>query len=611
MSVKDLFSDKNPYKLTSAQTLESLGEKVESSGNVQSRVEEKNRFLPVVNFAFPENFARYGKAEKYYEDAFNRISEDFPYDGSLREKTDFRNQSSYLDLYILDRVYPRTTGHAIFSPNGWGSVTFTAPNGIALSDTPEYVNVKGGPNQAPDQFLSKPISKQFPESNKYDSNNNRENNLKFDFNQGVTVEFWLKKDDFISNTAYEFPFMLSNEDSGSLSISFRTILSASSDNSIYARWTSGSVNASIQYTDIANSDFIGDWHHFAFTFQNSGSNVVSKVYLDGDLKGSETSISTAINDVPGALKANIGAARKSDYPSSALHNIPADGYGKLSGSIDEFRYWKTARTSEQIGRFWFTDVGGGTNEDLANVDLGVYFKFNEGITGTSSIDSNVLDYSGRISNGTWTGYTAQARSTASAVDTYFDKEVEFKDPIIYSTHPDVSSLKQSLMQSGSNYDLQNNASIYNSIPSWIIEEDELNGSEVLNLTQIISSYFDTLHLQVQALSGLKDKVYNDPALVKPTPLAYKLLQSQGFLAPEIFADADVLSQILKRDEDRKYELDLYDIKNVIYQNIYNNLDYIYKTKGTEKSFRNLIRCFGVDEDLIRVKVYGNNTEYDF
>ena len=128
MSVKDLFSDKNPYKLTSAQTLESLGEKVESSGNVQSRVEEKNRFLPVVNFAFPENFARYGKAEKYYEDAFNRISEDFPYDGSLREKTDFRNQSSYLDLYILDRVYPRTTGHAIFSPNGWGTPTATTPS---------------------------------------------------------------------------------------------------------------------------------------------------------------------------------------------------------------------------------------------------------------------------------------------------------------------------------------------------------------------------------------------------------------------------------------------------------------------------------------------------
>ena len=611
MSLKDLFEDKGKSKLTSQQDLERLGQEVESSGNLQQRLEEKNRFIPIIDFDYPENFARYGKAEKYYEDSINRILDFYPYDGSLREKTKFRNESSYLDLYILENKHPRTTGHAIFSPNGWGSVAFTAPNGIALSDTPEYVNVKGGPNQAPDQFLSKPISKQFPESNKYDSNNNRENNLKFDFNQGVTVEFWLKKDDFISGTAYEFPFMLSNEDSGSLSISFRTILSASSDNSIYARWTSGSVNASIQYTDIANSDFIGDWHHFAFTFQNSGSNVVSKVYLDGDLKGSETSISTAINDVPGALKANIGAARKSDYPLSALHNIPADGYGKLSGSIDEFRYWKTVRNSKEIGRHWFTEVGGGTNNDLANVDLGVYFKFNEGITGDSSIDSKVLDYSGRISNGTWTGYASNSRDTSSAIDTYFNKETEFKDPIIYATHPDVVLTKSSLISSGSEYDFQNNASIFNSFPSWVTEEDEESDSELLNLSQIMASYFDTLHLQIQSLPRIKDPTYNDPSEIKPLSFSDRLLESQGFIAPEIFADADVLSQILKRDDDRKYELDLYDIKNVIYQNIYNNLISIYKSKGTEKSFRNLIRCFGVDEQLIKINVYGNNSEYEF
>jgi hypothetical protein len=88
------------------------------------------------------------------------------------------------------------------------------------------------------------------------------------------------------------------------------------------------------------------------------------------------------------------------------------------------------------------------------------------------------------------------------------------------------------------------------------------------------------------------------------------LQSHGFVAPEIFADANVLSQILTRDEDQKFELDLYDIKNTIYQNIYNNLTNIYKSKGTEKSFRNLIRCFGVDEELIRINVYGNNSEYE-
>ena len=609
MSVKSLFDGKNPYKLLSSENLENLGAEVESSGNLNERLEEKNRFIPIVNFEFPENFARYGKAAKYYEDSFNRITDDYPYDGSLREKTEFRNESSYLDLYILDRVYPRTTGHATFSPNGWGTPSSTATNGAALSNNPEYVQVKGGPNQAPSEFLNKPVREQFPESNKYDPANNRESNLKFDFNQGVTVEFWMNKGEFISGTSYEIPFMLSNEDSGSLWIAVSSSLSASSDNSLYAIWTSGSVQNTLNYTGISNSQFTGSWHHFAFTFQNSGSDVVSKAYLDGDLVDSQTASSKAIEEVTGALKANIGAGRKLLHSTSA-YELPLDGYGKLSGSIDEFRYWKTVRNSKEIGRYWFTETGGGTNDDIANTDLGVYFKFNEGITGTTSIDSNVLDYSGRISNGTWTGYTAQARSTSSAVDTYFGREVEFKDPIIYSSHPDVSTTKTDLINSGSEYDFQNNASIYNSIPAWITEEDELGSEDLLNLTQIMSSYFDTLHLQIEALPKIKDKVYNDPALIKPASFSSRLLESQGFVAPEIFADADVLEQILKRSEDRKYELDLFDIKNVIYQNIYNNITNIYKSKGTERSFRNLIRCFGVDEDLIRLNVYGNNSEYE-
>jgi hypothetical protein len=234
MSVKSLFDDKNPYKLLSSENLENLGAEVESSGNLNERLEEKNRFIPIVNFQFPENFARYGKAAKYYEDAFNRITDDYPYDGSLREKTEFRNESSYLDLYILDRVYPRTTGHAIFSPNGWGTPSATTPAGIALPSIVEFVQVKGGPNQAPSEFLNKPVREQFPESNKYDPTNNRESNLKFDFNQGVTVEFWLNKGDFISSTRHEVPFMLSNEDSGSLAIVLDTSLTGATQGSFYA-----------------------------------------------------------------------------------------------------------------------------------------------------------------------------------------------------------------------------------------------------------------------------------------------------------------------------------------------------------------------------------------
>ena len=72
----------------------------------------------------------------------------------------------------------------------------------------------------------------------------------------------------------------------------------------------------------------------------------------------------------------------------------SDGHLFFSGSMDEFRFWKTERTAQDIGRNWFGQVRGGSNTDISNTTLGVYYKFNEGITGVQETDSIVLDHSG-------------------------------------------------------------------------------------------------------------------------------------------------------------------------------------------------------------------------
>ena len=45
---------------------------------------------------------------------------------------------------------------------------------------------------------------------------------------------------------------------------------------------------------------------------------------------------------------------------SLMTNTLADandrGWGKLSASLDEFRYWKRKRTDKQIARNWFTNI---------------------------------------------------------------------------------------------------------------------------------------------------------------------------------------------------------------------------------------------------------------
>ena len=618
MSKRDLFDNKN--KVLADKTQTEIGSLAESSGNVQQRLVEKGRFIPVVNFEYPQNFARYGKAEKYYTDSFSRIYNDYPYDGSLKERNDFRNKSSYIDLYILDNKYPRSTGYSIFSPNGWGTTTDFESIGLPVGKPSilEYIQVVGGPHEAPSEYISGSLQKQFEYANVYDPSVNRESNLKYDLNDGITMEFWMFKPSgslMTGSTDLEVPAMLSNEVSESAGVGIFTT-SPSDPTALRMFFFVSSGSAIISTNDggsglpMKNDDiFDGRWHHYAFSAKNAGATDINfKAYFDGNLVYDQDVTGGPFSEVTGALKLNIGAARKGSV--GAAGTFPSDGYGKLSGSIDEFRYWKTERTADQIGKYWFTQYGGGTNLDDSNVDLGVYLKFNEGVTGRTAVDSTVLDYSGRISNGIWTGYTAAGRSTGSAMDEYLDKVSEFKDPIIYSFNPRVVAALEPLQASGSNYDLTNNSSIYNSIPSWITEEDEIGSGDLLNLTQIMASYLDTLHLQIEAIPKLKDKIYNDPSIIKPKPFSGRLLESQGFMAPEIFANADVLSQILNRDTTQKFELELTDIKNTIYQNIYNNLVHIYKLKGTNSAFRNVIRCFGVDERIIRTNIYGNNVEYE-
>ena len=621
MSLKKYFEVTEEIKSLSGQTADEIGSQVESVAYHTQDIIEEERFIPRVDFSDPANFARYGSAAEYYDQAIKRIYNEYPYDGSLRERLEWQNESTYIDLYIYDNLYPRTNGYVVISADGWGTQASTA-DGYGLPDDLEYIYVKGGPNTNPNGMS--PMSTNFTGSNYYEPDKNRGSNLEFDLSsQGASVEFWMNKAQFVTaSTEKEVIFDLWNGQTSSSAdyIRFRLELTGATSGADPFLLTVYSGSTGFSQQSIAASSFttasVADstWHHYAVTAKSASSGVTTRFYVDGALNNETVLGSAGIDDTDSSsLRAYIGALIAAPSGSTATA-----GAGKLSGSLDELRYWKTQRSSKEIGRFWFTQVGGGVNtdptpftttEESANVDLGVYFKFNEGITGVAATDSSVLDYSGRFSNGAWTGYTSNSRNTGSAIVLSNAAISEFRDPIIYSFHPEVVSLADGLATSGSAHDVNNNAAIYNSIPSWITEEDVEGSQNVKYLTQIISSYFDTLHLQIESLNDLKNIQYPSGSN-KPLPFAEKLLSSYGFVAPEIFLDADVLEKLADRSEDRVYEKSLHDTKNIIYQNIYNNLNYIYKTKGTEKSFRNLIRCFGIDDELIKLNMYADNVGYE-
>ena len=635
MGIKDLFDEQRAAKLGQKDSVETLGSKVESDALIDTREADRLRFIPPIDFSTASNFAKYGSAEQYYRDAVDRVANQWPYDGSKAERQQFTNNSTYIDLYVLEHRYPTTTGYAHVSHAGWGDLSGSKVGEYGQPETLEYIQIIGGPHSASSGMIGKSIHSMFSKANLYDNDvtgsGTRESNLHMNLSGGMSLEFWMKKDDFISTSLSDREVIFDLWNSVVTS-------SGGTDNQDYGRFTleldSGESNSPFKFTLMSGTNGVSDqtiassgiakatvidnsWHHYAFTFQNTGSVLEVKSFVDGGLVGTDTHSVTQITEITGGLIANIGALRAA--PSGTAYNgvttgirgASFEGAAKLSGALDEFRFWKSKRTESDIGLNYFTNIGGGTNSDLANTTLGFYFKFNEGITETGSIDSKVLDYSGRVSNGNWVGYPGlAARDTGSAIVSASAALFEEEDYIIYPDHPKVRSLKTELVATGSLWDLENQASIYWSLPGWITEEDREGSEDLLKLTQIISSYFDMLHMQIEHLPHLKDKTYTSGS-DKPAPFSNRLLTSVGFQAPEIFIESNVLNAIAHRDDSRNFEEKIHDVKNLIYKNIYNNLDYIVKSKGTEKSIRNLIRCFGVDEELVRLNLYSDGVTYKF
>jgi len=618
MSIKDFFYKKevvleDQSKLTSS---------VESADLIEEIREQNKTFVPDVDFSDPKNFARFGSAKEYYEGSIKRIYEQYPYDGSEAEKLSFYNDSTFLDQWLFDNKYPKSTGYAIFSAGGWGTGTtitdYGKPNNL------EYIYSAGGLREASlyqhtgsDTISSGQLKNVFDKGIKHDSDKNRTLNYRMKMDDGLTIQFWMKKDEFLpSSTKREVILDLWNGVTTSGSHDYgRLILemSASDKQESTLRLTLYSGSYGIVDQPIALSSYgsasiaNGEWQHHTITVKAASQNLEINYYNNGILNsGSIYGTTNTLGEIPNNINGYLGALQTASYGDD-YHNQDMVGAGKLSASLDDFRYWKKELDAQYIKNTWFYPIGGGSNSDDNRTSLGVYYKFNEGVVGNTAYDATVLDYSGRIANGTWTGYTTSSRNTGSAYVSASILQSEPGDPIIRLDHPSVQSLLTEMATSGSNHDRDNTIRMYDMVPAWLREEDT-NGN-INYLFQILSSYFDTLYCQIKEVPKLKDKNYFDSGNM-PYEFIDRMLSEKGLLVPNTFVSSEILNTFWQRDNQNNYfEQSIEKTKRQIYYNIYNNLEFILKSKGTEKSFRNLLRCFGIDDEVIKLNVYTDNATH--
>jgi hypothetical protein len=536
---------------------------VESPDFLVTKKKDRELFIPTIDFTTASNFIRFGSAEEYYAESIKRIYTSYPYDGSAKEKVQFDLSSSYLDRWMFKNKYPKSTGYLHFDYDAHVVIN----RGYKSATTPSTTKLSK-------LFESKVVIN--------DPDKRRKQTFVFDFNDGVTFEWMMKKNGWDNEKETIFELTSSQ---------FQLKMLLSSSNSpfwLYAQ--SGS--ATIALTSLASAAIVSssvsdsNWHHYALSVYKTGSNIGTNFYIDGvsnNIMSSHT---------------NLG-----NIDELTTMYIASGSHGLLSASVDEFKYWNKKQNSSLIYNNYQGTINGGANSDDYRTELGMYFKFNEGLTTTTATDRIVLDYSGRISNGYIENYNSTVRSTGSSLTN------EVGDPIVRSSHPLIVTLQAEMQASGSEYDTQNTMSLYDLVPKWMREKDEEDNSDLKKLVQIMASYFDTLYAQIESLPNLKQKTYVKDG-DKPLPFANRLLEERGMKTSDILINSDILEFFNDRDANGNlYTKSLPEIKNLIYTNIYNNLENIYKSKGTEKAYRNLIRCFGIDDELLKLNLYTDRAKH--
>ena len=580
MSIKDLFDSRKSSQISKSQSTDDLVQTVESRDFVESKRKEFEQFSPPIDFSTASNFAKFGSAELYYAKSFERIHQYFPYDGTLAEKTEFNNSSSYLDKYVFENLYPRSNGYVTF-------------NGVD-----QYITVQGGPHTASAGMIGETLDSTFDFSSIYDPESGREGAFDFDPTEGFAIEFWMKKT-ANATAPLDMIFDCWNGETNPVTNGRIQVYVDAALNDLSLEYVSGAIGISMDITASVTSP---DWNHFAVSIKSDTSGTEMNVFKNGVFEKTESDVSQVgrIRGISSGINAAIGTL-------SGPFAIYTTGDGLSQISLDEFRFWKKARTPEQVYNNWFQPLGGGTNKNDANLDLGLYYKFNEGITTDTSIDSFALDYSGRMNNGSIVGYVSSLRSTSSAITEALG-ELEWKDPIVYSSHPDVVSKKAEMVASGSLSDISNTSMLYRFMPSWMQESDEQSGGQMKNLCQVMASQLDTVWHQIDFLDKIHDKRYIGEG-EKPLPFAKQILENEGFFIPNLFSNASILENLRGKADSEMFAEAVEDVRNTIYQNIYNNINSIYKTKGTEKSFRNLFNSIGIGQNVVKLNKYADDSTF--
>jgi hypothetical protein len=524
--------------------------------------------------------------------AFDKIINEFPFDGTKKETEVFFDKLTGYEKWVYDQ-FPKNKGYMIFT----GSQLL--PLGGADSGTHVIVKDYAGA--------------QFPTLSRLKTGETiLDPGLK-----SMTVESWV----------YPASFDLDPTDQAIISM-----VSASTGYSVIAETDGLSTDVTISMIVVSGGleDKVSltcpreEWSHVHFSWNRTPG--VHTIF------GYRNNLLEASSSMPiefGAL--NVGGTDMFIGSGSALGTTFAPN-STFSGSLDELRIWHSVRTSTERLEYQKKTVN-------ADDNLKLYFRFNEPSGSNTNL---VLDHSsnalhGRINaRGLTLGVREMASASFAGASPMINEKL-FDSPVLFPEVEASVALRSDLLTSASLFDNENPNLISRLVPPHYFQEgmrkDSLcteEGSIVdaqdattpretgIGSTQVMLSllytwakFFDEMKLYIQAFSTLKTVKYSDPDTI-PNDFLSVFARNEGIELPPLFVGTSIEQYVegenLEATPSRNV-LGLQAIQNQVWRRILINLQDVLKSKGTLHSIKSFIRSVGINPDNnFRIREFGGPTK---
>ena len=552
--------------------------------------------------------------------SFRKIFNEYPYDGTEREITNYLNDLDGYTRFILKNKHVKNKSYLRF--NGSNFVKLKDRNGWLLSDYKKQI--KTG-------ILS--LTKNF--------------SFSFDFwinpfsiaDAGDALkneQIILQKKIIIGNTnrSSGYTIYLNNFSANKCTINFLINNSQESQKCSASLDLNTWSHINISFSDNDNTD----------TFEFRGKFYINSIPVTTSIEG--TGINTSFNnDFNNAdVFIGVGGAHRVNGSSTDLISSDANKSYNFTGLLDEFRIFAGESRNREV-------IAVEKDENIfAKDSLRLYYKFNEP-SGEYTNNHIVLDHSGNKIHGVIYNNNnsietkqnvASLRSVYNNIQTPLKYERLEVNPVLFPQFPDSLNIQNKILQSAKQYDLANPNSFWKLLPKNIFIEgsdfdniDEtyisegkttVNGENVfgvrspinqkmINLFSIWARFFDQIKMYIDSITKLIDINYdnlNDNKKIDGIllPLALKL---SGFNFREILP-YPILEKLNSKNlthEEVISDISIRQIQNNLWQRFLINSKDILMSKGTISSINSVFNSFGLEASkFISIKEFNGQNKFN-